>query len=109
MRPFARRTLITGAGIVVAPSLTWAGGQTPAPRPAAAPQARPAAGASQMPRPPEGKPGLSGIWQALNTAAWDIQDHSSALAGYLGVPPGKGLGEGNEIPYKPAALGQKKK
>src|SRR6516165_3081527 len=29
-----------------------------------------------------GKPDLSGIWQALNTAAWDIQDH----IGQLGVP-----------------------
>src|SRR2546427_7229521 len=109
MRPFARRTLITGAGIVVATSLTWAGGQTPAPRPAAAPQARPAAGASQMPRTPEGKPDFSGLWQALNTAAWDIQDHNSALAGDLGVPPGKGVVDGNEIPYKPDALAQKKK
>ena len=62
-----------------------------------------------MPRTPEGKPDFSGIWQALNTAAWDIQDHNSALAGYLGVPPGRGVVEGNEIPYKPAALAQQKK
>jgi hypothetical protein len=26
-----------------------------------------------------GKPDLNGIWQALNSAAWDIQDHSGAL------------------------------
>ena len=62
-----------------------------------------------MPRTPEGKPDLSGIWQAINTAAWDIQDHASSLASSLGVPPGRGVVEGNEIPYKPAALEQKKK
>ena len=111
MNPFGRRTLCTGAGIVLAATLTWAAGQAPAPapRPAAAPQARPAAVANQMPRTPEGKPDFSGLWQALNTAAWDIQDHNSALAGYLGVPPGKGVVEGNAIPYKPDALEQKKK
>ena len=62
-----------------------------------------------MPRTPEGKPDFSGIWQALSTAAWDIQDHNSSLASYLGVPPGRGIVEGNEIPYKPEALEQKKK
>jgi hypothetical protein len=40
----------------------------------------------------------------LNTAAWDIQDHS----GQLGVPPGQGVVEGNEIPYQPWAAAKKK-
>ena len=62
-----------------------------------------------MPRTPEGKPDFSGVWQALTTASWDIQNHNSDLAGYLGVPPGKGIVDGNEIPYKPDALAQKKK
>ena len=31
------------------------------------------------------------------------------LFGHLGVPPGRGIVEGNEIPYKPDALAQKKK
>ena len=64
--------------------------------------ALPAAG--QARRTADGKPDFSGVWQALNTAAWDIQDHS----GQLGVPPGQGVVEGNEIPYKPAALTKKK-
>ena len=51
----------------------------------------------------DGKPDLNGIWQALNTASWDIQDHS----GQLGIPPGLGVVEGNEIPYLPAALAKK--
>ena len=50
-----------------------------------------------------GKPDLSGIWQALNTAAWDIQDH----IGQLGVPPGLGVVEGNEIPYQSWAAKKK--
>jgi len=47
---------------------------------------------------------LNGIWQALNTAAWDLQDHT----GQLGVPPGQGVVEGNEIPYMPWAAAKKK-
>ena len=62
-----------------------------------------------MPRTPQGKPDFSGIWQSMNTAAWDLQDHNSGLAGYIGIPPGKGIVEGNSIPYKPSALEQKKK
>ena len=56
-----------------------------------------------VPRTPDGKPNLQGIWQALNTAAWDIQDHSARL----GVPAGQGVVVGNEIPYQPWALVKK--
>ena len=56
------------------------------------------------PRTPDGKPNLQGIWQVLNTAAWDIQDHHAQL----GVPAGQGVVEGNEIPYQPAALAKKR-
>jgi hypothetical protein len=55
-------------------------------------------------RTADGKPDLNGIWQALNTAAFDLQDHS----GQLGVPPGQGVVEGNEIPYQPWAAAKKK-
>ena len=55
------------------------------------------------PRTSDGHPDLQGIWQALNTAAWDIQDH----AGSRGVPAGQGVVVGNEIPYQPWALEQK--
>ena len=58
-----------------------------------------------MPRASDGKPDLSGIWQAMNTAAEDIQDHSASLT----APPGVGVVEGNELPYKPEALEQRKK
>ena len=104
-----RATFIASiGGVVLATGLAFAAGQaTPATR--AAVQPGPAATGNQMPRTPDGKPDLSGIWQALNSAAWDIQDHSASLAANSGVPPGKGVVEGNEIPYKPEALAQKKK
>jgi hypothetical protein len=50
-----------------------------------------------------GHPDFQGIWQAMTTAAWDIQDHGASL----GVPAGHGVVEGNEIPYQPWALERK--
>jgi hypothetical protein len=90
----------------------------------------PAAGqtpAYRAPRGPAGKPNLNGIWQAVNTANWDIQTHAArpalmtvpgALApipappvvafGAVGsVPGGLGVVEG-EIPYQPWAAAKKK-
>jgi hypothetical protein len=55
------------------------------------------------PRTADGHPNLEGIWQVLNTAAWDLQDHSARL----GVPAGRSVVEGNEIPYQPWALAKK--
>jgi hypothetical protein len=66
-------------------------------------------------RTADGKPDLNGIWQALSPANWDIQAHASSagpvssLAADFAVPPGIGIVEGNEIPYLPAALEQRKK
>jgi hypothetical protein len=58
----------------------------------------------RTPRTPDGHPDLQGIWQAMNTAVWDIQDHSAQL----GVPAGQGIVEGNEIPYLPGALAKRR-
>ena len=59
-------------------------------------------------------PDLSGIWQAFTTANWDIQDHGAdpgpfpRLLGVWGAqPPGRGVVEGNEIPYLPEAVAKK--
>jgi hypothetical protein len=57
---------------------------------------------ASLPAAAQPKPDFSGIWQALNTAAWDLQDHS----GQLGVPPGQGVVEG-EIPYQAWAAAKK--
>ena len=59
--------------------------------------------AELMVRTADGKPNLQGIWQVLNTAAWDLQDHSARL----GVPGGQTVVDGNDIPYQPATLKQK--
>jgi len=56
-----------------------------------------------VPRASDGKPDLSGVWEALTTANYDIQDHPARL----GVPAGQGIVEGNEIPYKPGAMAKR--
>jgi len=84
--------------------------------------------ASQLPRRGN-KPDLSGIWQANNTANWDLQTHTARPAvaqpgvypdvpvlaapvvalGTIGwVPAGRGVVEGEEIPYLPTAAAKKK-
>ena len=60
--------------------------------------------APAVPRMLDGKPDFSGIWQALNTAAVDIQDHSAAK----GTAAGQGVVEGGDIPYQPWALAKKR-
>ena len=70
---------------------------------ASTPVAAQTSGTYTPPKTPEGQPDLQGIWQVLNTAAWDIQDHGASL----GVPAGRGVVEGNDIPYTPAALAKK--
>jgi hypothetical protein len=74
----------------------------------------PARTASQIPRMPDGKPNLTGLWQALGTADWDIRDHSAQggpvvqLGATGAMPPGQGIVEGGEIPYTAAAAAQQK-
>ena len=68
---------------------------------------------ASIPRLPSGKPNLNGVWQAMNTANWDLQTHAPsagppALGALLAVPPGMGIVDGEEIPYLPAALDQRK-
>ncbi len=73
--------------------------------------------AGQVPAAPavktaDGKPNFNGIWQAVNTANWDLEDHSPRAGlpqlGVIGVaPPGQGVVEGGEIPYQPSAAKKK--
>jgi len=64
----------------------------------------------KAPRTPDGKPNLNGIWQAVNTANWDIEHHVArqgpvfALGASFSVPPGLGVVEGGPLPYTPDAL-----
>jgi hypothetical protein len=69
---------------------------------------------AQVPKAADGHPDLSGIWQALGTENWDLEDHQPEpgpfyqLGAIGGVPPGRGVVEGGDIPYKPEALAQRK-
>jgi hypothetical protein len=82
----------------------------------------------KAPRLADGRPNLNGIWQALNTANYDLQAHVARPAMalrpgpvvpvparevlYLGavgsVPGGMGVVDGDAIPYKPEALAKKR-
>jgi hypothetical protein len=70
--------------------------------------------AYRAPRTPDGRPNLNGIWQAMNTAHWDIEAHSAGpsavrdLGAAGAVPAGLGVVEGGELPYRPEALAKKK-
>jgi len=105
---FARLTMIA---IDLLVTVTTVIGQAPAP---GSPTRQPSGGGTyHAPRTGDGKPNLNGIWQALNTANWDIEAHAAApgliteLGASIAVPGGLGVVEG-EIPYKPEALAKKK-
>jgi hypothetical protein len=95
-------TVACGAAIALFGLLMTAaalGGQTPAYR---------------APRAGDGKPDLNGIWQAMNSANWNIEAHSAGPSlvqelGAIGAAPG-GLGivEGGSVPYRSEALAKKK-
>ena len=89
MRPRAGWTLGLLLGITIAP-MTAACGSPPAQQPQA----------YRAPRTPDGAPDLNGIWQANNTANWDLEEHAArqgpviALGAAFSVPPGHGVVEG---------------
>ena len=75
----------------------------------------PSGQAARPARTADGKPNFNGIWQAMNTANWDLEAHSARGPHFSGMgaigaePSGLGVVEGGTIPYLPAALEQKKK
>jgi hypothetical protein len=68
---------------------------------------------TSLPRSADGHPDFSGIWQAMNTAHWNVEPHVSAypvvieLGAQFAVPPGQGVVVGGKIPYKREALAQR--
>jgi len=56
-------------------------------------------------------PDLSGIWQTMNTASWNLEGHTASkmpatniLGALGGIPAGMSVVEGGEIPYLPESL-----
>ena len=78
---------------------------------------------AKIPRTPDKRPDLNGVWQVLNTANWDIEPHAAraalafrpgpvvpvpakevlALGAVGAVPAGPGVVEGGALPYTPEA------
>ena len=61
-----------------------------------------------------GPPDLNGVWQAMNTAHWDLEGHharKTPVTGTLGalaaIPAGDSVVVGGTIPYQPWALEQR--
>jgi hypothetical protein len=73
---------------------------------AAPAQARPAARPARI----GGKPNINGVYQAITSANWNLEDHPAQATkfwelGAIGaIPPGMSIVEGGTIPYKPEAL-----
>ena len=72
--------------------------------------------AYRAPRMADGHPNLNGVWQAMNSANWDVRGHAAsfgrvvALGSEDAMPPGLGVIDGgDDIPYLPAAEAQRKK
>src|SRR5580765_2025307 len=88
-------TLLWASPLAITPAATQ--GRV-APPTAAAGRARP------VPRTADGKPDLQGIWQVRNRAAYDLADHVA----HNGMPAGRSVVVGGEIPYQPWAAKQKR-
>ena len=80
-------------------------------QPAAPPSSPPAAAA---PGKINGHPDLNGVWQAIGSAYWNLEDHSASalsqfwqLGAIAAVPAGQSVVEGGSIPYKPEAVAQR--
>ncbi len=62
-----------------------------------------------------GHPNFNGIWQAVNTAYWNLESHSAEALNDLGqqlgaiaaIPAGLGVVRGGTIPYRPDALAKR--
>lgn len=68
----------------------------------------------EFPRTPDGKPDLSGIWQAMTNAHYDIEPHAAAYGPYpreMGAlsakPASLGIVDGGRIPYNEQARRQR--
>lgn len=74
------------------------------------------AGAQQPERPGRigDKPNFNGIWQALNSAHWNLEGHPAEaidafwpMGAIAAIPAGRSVVEGGSIPYLPEALAKR--
>ena len=61
-----------------------------------------------------GHPNFNGVWQALNTANWNLEAHSAEalnefwqLGAIAAIPAGQSVVRGGTIPYRPDALAKR--
>ena len=79
-----------------------------------------AAGAVRAQQPPDrpariaGHPNVSGIWQAVNQANWNLESHSAEdlkdfgpLGAIAAIPAGRSVVREGTIPYRPEALARR--
>jgi hypothetical protein len=104
-------TLAAAVSLNVAPTAQQGRGNAPA-----APAAGQGRGAAARPAQIAGHPNLNGVWQAIGTAHWNLEDHSAAAAGpanapfwqlgaMFAIPAGQTvIVGGGTIPYTPAGL-----
>jgi hypothetical protein len=123
MQRWGKSSVIAVSGAAVTAGLIWLATQSAAPVSAA-----PVAGDTAISRI-AGKPDFNGVWEANNTANWDLQTHQArpmvaqpgrvpgsvvlaapvlALGSIGWVPGGMGVVEGDDIPYQPWAAARKK-
>ena len=118
MRNKLRDVLVALAGASVAAAAFYAATPTEGQAPA-----------SRIPRTPDGRPNLNGIWQALNTANYDIEAHLArpalamrpgpvipvparevvALGAVGSVPAGVGVVVGGPVPTRRRASRRRRK
>lgn len=69
---------------------------------------------AQTPERINGHPNINGIWQAMNSANWNIEGQSAQaikefwqLGALFAIPPGQSVVEEGTLPYKPEGLAQR--
>ena len=82
---------------------------------ASAPSIAQQSGAAARPARIGGQPNINGVWQAMNSANWNLEAHSAtkldefwALGSLAAIPAGQSVVDGDgKIPYKPEALAKR--
>ena len=98
-------TIAAAVSLTVTPTAQQGRGNQPA-----APAAGQGRGQAARPATIAGRPNLNGIWQAMGTAHWNLEDHSAAatsfwqLGAMFAIPAGQSVVVGGTIPYLPAGL-----